>query len=58
MPLRSQPTPVVRPVSHAIMGAASGILATVAVQLLLVLWSEHNVARAVHALEQHVSRTE
>jgi hypothetical protein len=54
MPFRSQATPVVSPVTHVIVGAASGIIATVGVQLLLVVLSEQRVARAVHSIAPNI----
>ena len=45
--VRGQSPVQVGPVGHLLMGAASGILAAVGLQYLLVRWSEQGVGRAM-----------
>jgi hypothetical protein len=44
---QSSAPPGIGPVAHLLMGAASGILAVVGFQYLLVRWSELGVGRAM-----------
>ena len=46
----SQPDPMAGPVAHVLMGAASGILAMVGIQYLLVRWGELGVDRACRTI--------
>jgi hypothetical protein len=48
---RGQMPPQVGPVAHLLMGAASGIIAAVGLQYLLVRWSEQGVGRAMRTPE-------
>ena len=52
-PRMTQPGPAAaRPMAHLLMGAASGILAMVGFQYLVVRWTEAGVARACRSIPE------
>ena len=49
----TQPSPAeIGPMAHLLVGAASGILALVGLQYLMVRWTEYGVERACRTLSE------